>query len=415
MDSGNYGRGDRQRSRTQGRGGMEDRWRDDADMDFGGRSYSGQRNRGDDWDRDEDRRDTFDDRSRGRMMDAQEYGGGRSFGDRNRDAGSGRGSYSGGRYGDDSQDMYRDDSQRSWGGDQNRGAMSGRQNRSQLQGGEYDRSQGDYRGQSTRDSYDEYYGGPSTRRGGERDYNGGVDGWSGQSSRRSGGSGGSYGSWNSQADGTPFEGADYRQWSRDQGLYGSSEYSGQRQQSSRGGAGRDSMGGRSQGMDSFQGQGSFGGRSQSSFSGIGPRGWQRSDDRIREDVNEALARHDELDASNIEVEVSGGEVTLSGTVTEKHAKRMAEEVAEGVFGVSDVQNSIRVQRNGRTQGEGQQADGKTEDGPYAAGSRRGDREVGRTTERDGKAGESRTTGDGTDKNKKTTAGSQTAGTSTTAS
>jgi BON domain-containing protein len=38
-------------------------------------------------------------------------------------------------------------------------------------------------------------------------------------------------------------------------------------------------------------------------------------------------------------------VTLSGTVAERHLKRMAEDVAERCSGVRDVKNEIRVQRN----------------------------------------------------------------------
>src|SRR5690606_11395561 len=43
--------------------------------------------------------------------------------------------------------------------------------------------------------------------------------------------------------------------------------------------------------------------------GRGPKGWQRSDERIREDVCERMANDPQLDASNIEVDVKNGEVT----------------------------------------------------------------------------------------------------------
>lgn len=82
------------------------------------------------------------------------------------------------------------------------------------------------------------------------------------------------------------------------------------------------------------------------LSGKGPKGWQRSDERIREDVSEALARHSELDPSDIEVEVDGGEVTLSGTVSDRRTKRMVEDVAETIFAVTDVHNHLRVRREG---------------------------------------------------------------------
>ncbi len=80
------------------------------------------------------------------------------------------------------------------------------------------------------------------------------------------------------------------------------------------------------------------------FAGRGPKGYRRSDDRIEEDVNEALARNSELDASDIEVKVSNGEVTLSGSVAERQFKRLAEDIVERCWGVHDVRNEIRVQR-----------------------------------------------------------------------
>lgn len=91
------------------------------------------------------------------------------------------------------------------------------------------------------------------------------------------------------------------------------------------------------------------------FTGRGPKGYRRSDERIAEDVNEALAQHPDLDASEIEVKVQNGDVTLSGTVEDRRYKRMAEDAAERCSGVNDVHNQIRVQReddreNSSTQG-----------------------------------------------------------------
>lgn len=80
------------------------------------------------------------------------------------------------------------------------------------------------------------------------------------------------------------------------------------------------------------------------FMGRGPRNWQRSDERIKEDINERLTEHPDIDASDIEVEVVAGEVTLRGKVDDRHAKRLAEDIAEGVFGVRDVRNEIKVSR-----------------------------------------------------------------------
>jgi osmotically-inducible protein OsmY len=78
--------------------------------------------------------------------------------------------------------------------------------------------------------------------------------------------------------------------------------------------------------------------------GRGPRGYKRSDDRVREQVCDCLTDDDWLDASNIEVTVKDGEVTLSGYVSDREDKRRAESLAERIPGVRDVQNSLRVQR-----------------------------------------------------------------------
>jgi hypothetical protein len=79
-----------------------------------------------------------------------------------------------------------------------------------------------------------------------------------------------------------------------------------------------------------------------SFRGRGPKNYRRSDDRILEDVCEALQEDVYVDASDIEVRVHDGEVTLSGTVETRFAKRQAEDIAESVAGVRHLQNDIRI-------------------------------------------------------------------------
>jgi hypothetical protein len=80
------------------------------------------------------------------------------------------------------------------------------------------------------------------------------------------------------------------------------------------------------------------------FTGRGPKNWRRSDERIRDDINERLTMHPDIDATEIDVQVKDGEVTLMGTVDERYAKRLAEDLAENTSGVRDVHNQIRVQR-----------------------------------------------------------------------
>lgn len=82
------------------------------------------------------------------------------------------------------------------------------------------------------------------------------------------------------------------------------------------------------------------------FAGRGPKSYRRADERIMEDVCEMMTRHPALDASDIEVQVADGEVTLEGTVADRRAKRLAEDVAEGATGVRDVHNRLRLAPGG---------------------------------------------------------------------
>lgn len=80
------------------------------------------------------------------------------------------------------------------------------------------------------------------------------------------------------------------------------------------------------------------------YVGRGPRGYTRSDETIYEDVCERLTRFGYVDATDVEVSVSGGEVTLEGWVADRDQKRLAEDLADGVPGVLDVHNRIRIRR-----------------------------------------------------------------------
>jgi osmotically-inducible protein OsmY len=82
----------------------------------------------------------------------------------------------------------------------------------------------------------------------------------------------------------------------------------------------------------------------------GPKGYKRSDDRIREDLSDRLAEQNELDPSEIEVAVSNGDVTLTGQVNSRHEKFIAEEIADDINGVNDVHNQLRVRREQQSQG-----------------------------------------------------------------
>jgi osmotically-inducible protein OsmY len=136
--------------------------------------------------------------------------------------------------------------------------------------------------------------------------------------------------------------------------------------------------GSQQGQGNYnQGQSRWG--SESSFeskSGKGPKGYRRSDERIREEISDLLTSHHEVDPSEVEIKVSNCEVTLTGTVNSRHEKRLIEDLASQISGVSDVTNQLRVQpsqdqsrsssdgqyRSGQSQGLSGQASGSQKEG-----------------------------------------------------
>ena len=90
-----------------------------------------------------------------------------------------------------------------------------------------------------------------------------------------------------------------------------------------------------------------------SYRGRGPKNYRRSDERIAEDIHRILTDDDHLDASDIDVRVDNGEVTLTGNVANSWAKRYGEDLVALCNGVHDVQNRLQVaaiesQRLGKT-------------------------------------------------------------------
>ena len=96
--------------------------------------------------------------------------------------------------------------------------------------------------------------------------------------------------------------------------------------------------------------------SQAPHRGKGPKGYTRSDERIKEDVNDRLSDDPYVDASEIEVTVKNCEVTLTGTVNSRNEKRRAEDVVDSISGVKNVENRLRVNsmssQNTNTMGSG---------------------------------------------------------------
>jgi BON domain-containing protein len=89
------------------------------------------------------------------------------------------------------------------------------------------------------------------------------------------------------------------------------------------------------------------------FAGRGSKNYKRSDTRIEEDVHEALMHDPYLDATDVDVSVKDGEVTLSGEVADRAARRHAEECVERCAGVREIHNNLKARRGlmGRTADE----------------------------------------------------------------
>ena len=198
--------------------------------------------------------------------------------------------------------------------------------------------------------------------------------------------GGNYGSSRGLSN-TGFSGQEYGQgsgarggesWNQSWGQ-GSREFqSGQRQNFGQTfGQGHAGAGSASQGYGGQYGAGYGQGTYGQGYAGRGPKGYQRSDDRIKEQVSDRLMDDDDIDATEIIVEVKAGEVTLTGTVNSRHEKRAAEDAAEQTPGVREVQNHLRVQPqdqfSGRSaSGQPGQSQWGSSSGPPASGTGRQD-------------------------------------------
>ncbi|MGQ3299324.1 BON domain-containing protein [Reyranella sp.] len=242
------------------------------------------------------------------------------------DRGSPRDSISGGRAGRRSYDDENEDRSRYGRYEGERGdiyhyAPAGRR------GSEYGDGGGSSYGRGNYEQDDMSSGGLA---GGARGY--GYAQGPGQGGDRYTGRGGSLGGMSGEMGGSHSQGMG--RYDRDQGRSG---WFGGRPGSSHGSAGR--YGSEHAGMGGGYGIGASG---QEHHRGKGPKGYTRSDDRIREDVCDCLTDDPMLDAGEIEVEVKDGEVTLSGTVSDRLAKRHAEDMIDRVTGVRDVQNKIKV-------------------------------------------------------------------------
>jgi osmotically-inducible protein OsmY len=76
--------------------------------------------------------------------------------------------------------------------------------------------------------------------------------------------------------------------------------------------------------------------------GRGPKGYRRSDERLKEIICERLTEDPFIDASDVSVDVSNGEVTVQGAVQVRAQKHAIEDLIADVSGVTEIHNRIRI-------------------------------------------------------------------------
>ncbi|HKY01567.1 MAG TPA: BON domain-containing protein [Burkholderiales bacterium] len=76
-----------------------------------------------------------------------------------------------------------------------------------------------------------------------------------------------------------------------------------------------------------------------------PKSYQRSDERLREDIYERLIQRWDIDSTEVTVTVSAGTVTLEGTVPDRRSRHEIENIVDDAHGVKDIQNNLRIENN----------------------------------------------------------------------
>ncbi len=77
--------------------------------------------------------------------------------------------------------------------------------------------------------------------------------------------------------------------------------------------------------------------------GHGPKGYNRTDERLHEAICERLMDDPDIDARGITVEVKDGVVTLEGRVDSRLSKHIIEDLVDDCSGVKGIRNLIAVQ------------------------------------------------------------------------
>lgn len=198
-------------------------------------------------------------------------------------------------------------------------------------------------GRGVSDEYSRNRGSQQSRHGGQGNY----------------GSQGGYGGGQSRSE----QGRGYGQESGDSGYstqgwsepYGEGQQYGSGQRGGQYGGMSGSQSGSTQygvygGEQAFGSQYGYGRSGQGAHRGKGPKNFLRSDDRIKELICERLTDDPDVDASEVTLNVQGGKITLEGTVDSRQTKMKVEDIADQ-FSTHEVQNNLRVQKQGQSSWE----------------------------------------------------------------
>lgn len=79
-----------------------------------------------------------------------------------------------------------------------------------------------------------------------------------------------------------------------------------------------------------------------SYRGRGPKGYVRSDERLREIICEQLTDDSNIDASDIGIEVENQYVRLTGSIEDPELKQEVEALVERIGGVKGIDNQLRT-------------------------------------------------------------------------
>jgi hypothetical protein len=276
---------------------------------------------------------------------------------------------------------YGQDRAEEWGGDTWSSEAAGQGGPWESQGygsrGSYGQGgQGGYSSPGTQGRYGQGYGQSGSRRGGygqgeygqSGDYRQGGYGGGFQDEYGGFGPGGGQGQWGQGygqsgygGSGQGGYGGRFGQGNFGQGGYGQGGYGQGGSGYGQGGYGQGSFGQGSYGQGSYGqnpsgqgsfGQGAYGGQEWGSSHGSGgqrhgrgPKGYKRSDERLKEDISERLMQSYQIDAAEVSVEVQNGKVTLDGSVPERRMKHMIEDLVDDCPGVQDIDNRVRVARS----------------------------------------------------------------------